>query len=299
MNLAYFWRKLWERRPGGILSADERKAIGTLRETIASLSPATDVSVEWARNQAELVRLICSSDPRQFLCWEVIRRTMFVADAPYVTVELEALRQSNWQHWRSIISEDKLGRPFPYHGELSSSANRIHHAYHIHRFTESTGASLRDFDTIVEFGGGFGGFRRVADCSGFEGHYVIFDLPIFGALQRFYLSLVSPRASENTELVSELDDLARALRGATNVLLVATWSLSEVPLVLRRNFLDAMGKMPRGVLIAFQDEFSGIDNAAYFRKLDLGDSARIIRQPIEHLPGNQYLLMGPAAERPY
>src|SRR5207244_11597755 len=44
-----------------------------------------------------------------------------------------------------------------------------------------------DLACVLEFGGGYGSMCRLFHNLGFRGRYLIFDLPAFSALQRFFL----------------------------------------------------------------------------------------------------------------
>ena len=80
-----------------------------------------------------------------------------------------------------------------------SSNNLLHHAYNLLQLDLHT--PLHKLPTILEFGGGYGSTARLAFRLGFQGTYLIFDLPEFSALQRFYLSTlnfpVAPAAKNN------------------------------------------------------------------------------------------------------
>src|SRR5579871_6300911 len=79
---------------------DEDRRIGELRSAIGAIPPVdlhggTPAANEWAANRAELRKLILESDPRAFLSWNVIRKTMLVAGAPYISTELEEIRKQS------------------------------------------------------------------------------------------------------------------------------------------------------------------------------------------------------------
>ncbi len=210
-----------------------------------------------------LRREVMLRDARGFLTWDVIRETMF--PPPYATfarTELRFLKQHGWPVWRDAIRERAAGLPLPCVYYPASSANAIHHAYHLCRFEEDAAVSIRNFRTIVEFGGGYGSLCRIAHGAGFRGQYAIFDLPEQSALQRYYLSAVG---IPNVLLLSEIEQvraLAETFQGPR--LFVATWSLSESPLPLRSAMSDVVRDF-EGFLIAYQSEFGGVDNAEFFQ----------------------------------
>ncbi len=203
--------------------------------------------------------------------------------AAFARTELHLLQREDWAVWQRVIQETKVGLPFPCLWYPLSSANAIHHAYHLRRFEAHTGESVRDFGTILEFGGGYGSLCRIAHKLGFTGRYVIFDLPEQSALQRYYLRAVSVR---DVLTVSEIE----LLRNPTDrALFIATWSLSESPLALRKQVAEAVRSF-EAFLIAYQSEFAGIDNSAFFAEwqswfpyIDWKAST------IEHVPASTYL----------
>lgn len=259
-------------------------------------SGSTGIQPCWLDNQLRLARLALCRDPRLFLHWDVVRRTMFADDEPYVQPELSHLRAAqDWQtRWSIALHESPIGAPPAYRGFPVSSGNLIHHAYHLRRFEETTGCAVADFSQVFEFGGGYGSMCRLVFQLGFKGTYTILDLPVFSALQRFFLkSLNLPVASDSSErivLLNTARDLC-AIRTASaeRTLFVATWSLSESSHEIRDTIL-VHGLSCDGVLLAYQDHFGGIDNVSAFETLkNAHPSVHWHAQNIKHLPGNRYL----------
>lgn len=238
----------------------------------------------WADKQRRLRQLILSSDPRAFLTWDVVCETMFPAPyARFARLELNALKRSGeWRAWRRVIREESTGLPLPCLYYPFSSANAIHHAYHLYRFQVEAGAQVSDFEAVCEFGGGYGSLCRIAHRRGFRGKYLIFDLPEQSALQRYYLQLAGIRDVETVSVIE-----TRSLPGRR--LFVATWSLSEAPLELRDSVASAAQSFD-AFLIAYQDRFFEIDNCAFFAEWQTRfPNIRWKIVPIAHFPGNSYL----------
>jgi hypothetical protein len=55
-------------------------------------------------------------------------------------------------------------------------------------------------------------------------------------------------------------------RNESKTLLIANWSLSEMPLKLRSKILKLIFKIPY-IIISFQDKFENINNIKYFKKI--------------------------------
>jgi hypothetical protein len=55
-------------------------------------------------------------------------------------------------------------------------------------------------------------------------------------------------------------------RNGSKTLLIANWSLSEMPLKLRNKILKLIVNIPY-IIISFQDKFENINNIKYFKKI--------------------------------
>jgi len=279
----------------------ERALAGELRENFRALPVLTTEDVagaeaEWRRNMNVLREQVLRRDPRAFLTWPVIRRTMFVRRAGYLEAELAYLRGlPDWEgRWAAAVRERPVGRPVRYPGLRASSGNLVHHAYHVARFEAAVGARVADMGTVVEFGGGYGSMCRLIRQLGFAGRYVVLDLPHFSALQRYYLQALGLGLEEGgNHCVSDPETLARLLFPAPEgALFLATWSLSETPLHVRKSVLPLVRDFD-AFLIAYQGTFGEVDNVAYFRALQ-GEMPEVEWQDvaIEHLPGPNFYLFG-------
>jgi hypothetical protein len=248
----------------------------------------------WTGVRERLVRHVLTDDPRAFLRWDPIRETMVVPNLPYVENELRALRASDaWTStWSGALDEDPSGCPPPYPGHPTSSANLIHHAFHVQRLRELTACSLEDFTQIVEFGGGYGSFARLAFRLGFMGTYHVHDFPEFAALQRYYMhSVVAVRGEDLAgDFMTSAEPADTPPPEPDGGLFVALWSLSETPLAERESWIDAIGGSS-AALIAFQHEFEGADNRLWFKDLQTRTAdLNWTLSDIPHLPGNAYAI---------
>lgn len=140
----------------------------------------------WEAWRLDLWRRAQNENPTQFWEWPCIYHTMLV------------------EHWPGPIFQEfqkldthSIGRCYVPHcgpddgivtdyGYLSK--NLIHQAYHIQQWENATGHRISHLDTIVEFGGGYGAMALLCHRLGFEGKYIIYDLPEFSLLQEYYLS---------------------------------------------------------------------------------------------------------------
>lgn len=281
--------------------AELRAAFGALPvEHIGDTSPA---EAEWLNNANDLRELVLHHDPRRFLRWGVVSNTMFVGDASYVGVELDHLKRlPDWGAvWSEAIRESPVGHPVLCPRYPSSSGNLIHHAYHLARFQEKATLGFRELGAVCEFGGGYGSMCRLFHSLGFRGKYIIYDLPHFTALQRYFLrSLGLPvvtaddfrTADHGIACVSNVQELETALSlgiDASTAAFVATWSLSEAPVRTREAILPLVSGFGL-FLFAYQDRFGEVDNTEFFRQWVATHTAVAWDDwRIEHIPGNSYL----------
>ncbi len=258
---------------------------------------------EWLNNANGLRQLFIEEDPREFLRWHLVSSKMFVKYAGYTARELKYLQQRrDWaSRWSGAIEEVQVGHPLPYFRYPKSSANLIHHAYHWAEFEEKTGLRISDIGTIFEFGGGYGNMCRLLHNLGFRGRYVIFDIPAFSLLQRFFLESAGiPTLGRNCAetdksaviCVSDVEQLKEALsnrdRDACSVF-TATWSISETSIDIRNLILPLTSSFD-AFLISYQRSFQEMDNVAFFERWK-GEHKNIEwhEWEIEHLVNNWYL----------
>lgn len=249
--------------------------ISNVKQT-QNISGLTDSEKIWIEFTNDLKKQILSNDPRRFLEWKIIQKTMFIAYAPYIHKELRTLQKSAlWKkRWKNAIKESLFGHPLPYIFYPKSSANLIHHAYHLMLYEEKINIDLQDFDCILEFGGGYGSMCRLFFNINFKGKYIIYDLPYFTKLQEYYLkNLNLPLLSLddfNTKdsgilCISDLKSLEKVLFNLTNNknLFIATWFFSETALHFRDSFSKVLLNF-KNFLIAYNIYFGEVDNSIYF-----------------------------------
>jgi hypothetical protein len=258
----------------------------------------------WLTKENTLRELVLSRDSRSFLCWDIINENMFLWFSRHALSWLKYLkRQPDWDtRWKNAIIESPAGNPLPYLLYPKSSSNLIHHAYHISQFEGKTKIDIGDREFIFEFGGGYGSMCRLIHKLGFKGRYVIFDLPLFSALQKYYLKSLELPVKTRSEFVNsqggisclsdiqELEALLAHHELPRNTMFIATWSMSEVPI----EFRDLITHLISGFdsfLITYQDQFKEINNLEYFShwKETIGMS-NVYHWQMKHIPISYYLV---------
>lgn len=235
-------------------------------------------TASWENNRKEIRKNILRGNIANFLNWDVVKSTM-IYEPPCVEYKKVA---KNSLLMRSI-KEISIGNPCPYYVNPSTSGNLVHHGYSLSMLLDQ--CKVGDFNKIVELGGGYGSMCRLFRNMGYMKTYLIYDFPEFSALQEYYLNSIGTNYTKNTmftDYVEELDNKDKS------TLLVATWSLSEMPLDLRAKILANLKF--QYCIIAFQAEFDGIDNIEYFEKFKSKyPEVSFGLISIKHLKGHYYL----------
>jgi putative sugar O-methyltransferase len=267
----------------------EAELIAELRHRIDALAPLpasnADNTPWWLDNRRVLRRDIASRDPRRFLRWGTIIMNMYPAYNPYLKTEYSEVKsQPDYeQRWKPAIAENKVGGPLKYPFDWSTSGSAINSAYHLIKFSQFSGLDISSFDSIIEFGGGYGRLCQMAHQLGFRGTYTIFDLPEVSAIQNYYLK---SQGISNARCISDFAELKPATGGRQ--LFVALWSFSETPVEFRRKF-EPIIKECTAVLIGY-NEFPELNNVNYFDELRKKlNHSKCEDFPIVHLgSGNRY-----------
>jgi hypothetical protein len=276
-------------------SAAEEMEIKKLREAINRLpiiapdTSSSEAEKSWRQNCLELRDMINNYDPRNFLNWKIIQGTMFFGANSANYLEFKELKK-DWNYWRNMLKESPVGNPRPYYLKKNSSGNLIHYAYSLEQLRKLS-VDLKNFEQVVEVGGGYGGMARLIFSLGFAGNCIIFDLPEFSALQSYYLNSVDKKIAEKTAFVSDAENIKNHFSPGKKTLFIATWSLSEMPIKTRNEIFSSVGKID-AYLIAYQKNFGEVDNEKYFSSFVPEDKIKLKKQyKINHLVNDYYLLI--------
>lgn len=230
---------------------------------------------------------------------------MFAEAEPYISQALRYLQGlPDWKiRWRPALRESRVGCPRPYFRFPLTSANLINHGFHLANFEEKTRTKVNDHEYILEFGGGYGSMCRLCYNLGFNGKYIIFDLPQFSALQIYYLKCLGIPVQSFEEFrrsvfgvvcISTIEELAQltseCLKGL-RVMFISTWAFSETLVSLRDEITHFLTPC-KSFLIGYQAQFAKVDNRAYFDawKSRFGFRVEWHEWEIKHLPNNYYLI---------
>lgn len=251
---------------------NEQELIDELRNSVRAL-PLEEVAGEpaerkWRKFKLELRNKILTSDPREFLSWEVVKNNMVYRASLRDFNEIR--KNEGWQKYKQALPEKGIPNSNPYFCMPESSENSIRQVFHIMTFKSTTGIEIENLDMIVDFGGGYGNMCKLIHKLGFKGKYVIFDWPEFSLLQNFYLksSGITAHISKiagsgnGIYLINSLEELQKLTSNKKPSLLIATWSLSETPATFREQFFNSIPC--DNYLITYQKQFGGVSNKGYF-----------------------------------
>lgn len=251
------------------------------------------VRPDWAERNAELARDLLPVPPHDFLRHPAIRFQMFV-DERVLPDELPFVRSRLDDEM--LLAEDSVGGPptLPVAGStVRTSPNTVHQLYHLLRYEQVTGRRLRDVGTTVEWGGGFGSLMRlIVRMHSGASTCVMFDTPIFTALQWLYLSAV---LGEEHVVLHDAGPV-RPISGCVNIvpiglvadtevkadLFISNWALNESMPAAQRDVVACGWFGADSLLLAMHagDPFAEVACAAGARSVPLG----------HFMPGQQYLM---------
>lgn len=184
--------------------------------------------------------------------WNIVKEYFYV---------IRYLKQEGY-NLSKILLENSIGNQVPFFLNRKTSANLIHHVFHIVEFMKFSEGKIHQFSDVYEIGAGYGSMARVVKKFGFEGNYHIYDLELFCELQKFYLSSLNifPETQISWNCDASQDNVKK------NSLMIATWSLSEINIDTRRKYQRLLAGCDY-FLIGFRDTFEGVDNLEYFQNL--------------------------------
>ena len=200
----------------------------------------------------------------------------FIHNRLFIKNELNEIKNDKkfFIQWKYLLKEDEVGNPIRYFLYPESSGNRIRQVYHLKKFSDFSNINIKIIKRVIEIGGGYGCMARIFSKLNHKIKYIIFDTFEVNLLQYYFLKLNKLEvAIENSKsrinLISSIKINNKInYKNNSKTLLIANWSLSEMPLKLRNKILKLIFKIPY-ILISFQDKFEDINNLKYFKKVKI------------------------------
>lgn len=171
----------------------------------------------------------------------------------YIRLALNAMQDPVY---REALTETYIGmteqdhvQVFNMFSDFPTTMNRVQALGHL-LFNGYDYEKIRSMKTIVELGGGVGDLCDTVYRLGFTGDYYIYDFPEISKLQEYHLTTAG---HENVKFINSTDSLV------AGDLVIATWSLTEMPLDLRDVVVDKL-KDSKDWIVAYSNKIFGIDN---------------------------------------
>src|SRR5512146_1557394 len=226
-----------------------------VQELLADLEAALaqqSITGEWAELAADITRALKERGADDFLRLPPVMKTVHPRirgrSRDYLRYLLASASFS--AQLQQSLTESPVGRPLVNPHYPLSSPLLVQHGYHLVRLLEATHLDLSALRLVVDFGAGYGSFFRLLRNLEYRERYIIWDLPVMCALQRFYLRNVFPTALAgqppcNLEWLASGDPAApaavvRYCAERQPSLFIATWSLSATPLAVRERIAPVL-----------------------------------------------------------
>lgn len=196
-----------------------------------------------------------------------------------------------------VLEEDYAGDPLLLNSSYLTSHTAIHHLYHFVKFLNVTGCKVNTLNTIVEWGGGYGSLIRLLKrFIPKKVTYIIIDTPLFTSIQWLYLYTIFGEKEiglllgpEDKIQKNKINLVALPFLNNLNIksdLFISTWALSESSQYSQDYVLKSDWFGAKHLLLAYQDNPTGIFNPSRVGRLAENKGATI--EDIEFLPGNHY-----------
>ncbi len=223
-----------------------------------------------------IYEIIIKNKTLNFLRNSSIQNIFFIHNRFFILNELLELKRDikRWSLWKTLLTENSVGDPVRYFLYPKSSGNRIRQVYHLKKYLDFSKNNILKIKNIIEIGGGYGCMAQIFKKINKRCNYVIFDTAEVNLLQYYYLKMnnipvtINKIHSKKVCLINKLSLIKKYNKkmNKRNVnLLIANWSISEMPIDLRNKINKLTYNFPNK-LISFQEKFENINNLNYFLK---------------------------------
>jgi len=275
-----------------------RRNFSQLYQEVEMFEVPSFVTTLWQKFNESAMKVFLPKPPFNFLRTKIIRTTMSIeAYGEWLAEERTHIEKTLPQSTlRELLEEDTVGKPIICDSKYLTSHNSIHHLYHLVSFQNKTGCKISNYDSIVEWGGGYGNIAKLVNRMNKQITYTIIDTPLFCCIQWLYLASILGEDKINIithpqvpiiEQKINLLPLGLLTRRKVKVdLFIATWSLSESSKFAQDyvHSIDFFGA--KHLLVAFQESSESLPDAYRIKDIVVARGAMI--QAIDFLPGNYY-----------
>jgi len=202
---------------------------------------------DWKRNANDIRNSFKEKVPLGFLSQPTISATMVYRGNYEETRKRIDSIISVWPATRAVraLREDYIGLPRIVDFRYATSSNRVHHAYHLVSYEATVKKAIDSWDSILEWGGGYGDMARLIRRLNNKCTYTIVDVPELCALQYVYLfsllgeevNLVIPGRQKLMDEKINIVPVGSVLREEIRISaqsFISTWGLTECPIEAQR-----------------------------------------------------------------
>ncbi|MDB0015533.1 hypothetical protein N9E40_04455 [Amylibacter sp.] len=187
--------------------------------------------------------------------------------------------------YASLLSEDNFGNPYNLRVYPRTSPTLVQHIHHLVMIENFFGRKIFEFDSVTEFGGGYGSLARLLSRLNYSGEHTICDLEFMSKLQEFYLQNLNLK-KHKVDWISDINQIN--MKPSEDHLFIATWSFSETPFTFREQMIKKLLSF-ENIFLTFQEKFAELDNLKYFEDLACTNDNISIKK-CRVYPGNYFFI---------
>lgn len=152
------------------------------------------------------------------------------------------------------MNEEDHAKFYSMFSDIKTTMNRVQLLGHL-LMNGFTAEKLSGMKEIVEIGGGVGDLADIIYKLGFKGNYYLYDFEELHLVQKY---LHDELGLQNVKYVTSYEELEKNDRID---LVIATWSLTEMPIDLRNKVIANIES--KNWLVAYSKEIFGLDNQTW------------------------------------
>ena len=217
----------------------------TYLDEVKALPHLNPISAWDVRREHLRMLLLEHEDWGKFKEWSTVGAALYSGMIPSIE---EERRSCGGTMWRTLLQN---------FGDENGTA--VRQAYSLSRYEDITGRQLTSEDQFVEFGGGYGEMARMVFLACNPMSYTIYDFPVLGILQRWYLSNFLGLRLNSVKTTFDADDIP-----PEPMILISICGISEAPIEDKIMFLDKVHA--DSMLIRYQENWDAVNNREFLHE---------------------------------
>lgn len=218
-------------------------------------------------NMRKIIKNDCENLPMdRYKVWTSIMSVPLMSNhkhSEYIRICLNAAIQQP-EYYDALIepmigmSEEDHAKFYSMFSDIKTTMNRIQLLGHL-LYNNIDSKMISQMDSIVEIGAGAGDLADIIYKLGFKGQYYVYDFPELQTVQKY---LHDRTIGENVVNYIQSSD---EIKDKKHDLVIATWSLTEMPLELRNEVIENIDS--KKWLVAYSKEIFGLDNEKWINDI--------------------------------